>query len=119
MAKGRLLKRKADSDDEAAVVMWLKERYKEYTAELCRALDHEESGVQSTALTLLMRLVKEEGTHLRPEGEEYYFPNDTFAKIVKGVVVAGNLDEEAKQEWIEKYVDAYDDVRYSFFTAVK
>jgi len=45
MAKGRLLKRKGDDEDEATVVIWLKERYREYVAELCKALDHE-SGVQ-------------------------------------------------------------------------
>lgn len=66
-----------------------------------------------------MRLVKEEGTHLRPEGEEYYFPNETFAKVVKAMVVSDKLDDEAKGEWVEKYVEKYDDVRYSFFMAIK
>lgn len=66
-----------------------------------------------------MRLVKEEGTHLRPEGEDYYFPNETFAKVVKAMVTSDRLDDEAKSEWVEKYVDAYDDVRYSFFVAIK
>lgn len=70
-------------------------------------------------MTLLMRLVKEEGTHLRPDGEEYYFPNGTFARIVKGIVAAENIDDETKAAWVGKYVDAYDDVRYSFFVAVK
>lgn len=66
-----------------------------------------------------MRLVKEEGVHLRPEGEEYYFPSETFTKIVRAVVAAEKLDDKAKSEWVEKYVDTYDDVRYSFFVAIK
>ncbi|KAF8249977.1 CBF-domain-containing protein [Wilcoxina mikolae CBS 423.85] len=119
MAKGRLLKRKGNTEEETTTVVWLKERYKEYIAELCASLNNDESGVQNTALTLLMRLVKEEGTHVVPEGEAYYFPNDTFYKIVRGVVAADNMDEEVKREWVEKYVDVYDDVRYSFFTAIK
>lgn len=119
MAKGRLLKRKGNTEDEATTVVWMRERYKECVAQLCASLNNEESGVQNTALTLLMRLVKEEGTHVVPEGEAYYFPNDTFYRIVKGIVVADNMDEEVKREWVEKYVDVYDDVRYSFFTAIK
>jgi U3 small nucleolar RNA-associated protein 19 len=46
MAKGRLVKRKEDSEEEGLVVAWLKERYREFVAELCRCLDHEEQGVQ-------------------------------------------------------------------------
>lgn len=46
MAKGRLLKRKADSEDEVMVAVWLKERYKEYIAALGACLGHEEGGVQ-------------------------------------------------------------------------
>jgi len=74
---------------------------------------------KDTVLTLLMRLVKDEGVHQKPEGEEYYFPADTFAKVVKGIVVAENMDDAAKVTWVEKYVDVYEDVRYSFFTAIK
>lgn len=46
MAKGRLLKRKGDSEDDTMIVVWLKERYKEYIAELNVCLGHEEVGVQ-------------------------------------------------------------------------
>jgi U3 small nucleolar RNA-associated protein 19 len=70
-------------------------------------------------MTLLMRLVKEEAAHQKPEGDEYYFPQGTFGKMVEAVVRATNLDDEAKAEWVEKYVDVYDDVRFSFFVAIK
>jgi hypothetical protein len=46
MAKGRLVKRKEDSEEEGLVVAWLKERYREFVGELCRCIDHEEAGVQ-------------------------------------------------------------------------
>lgn len=46
MAKGRLVKRKSDTEEETMVVIWLKERYKEYIAELGACLAHEEGGVQ-------------------------------------------------------------------------
>ena len=70
-------------------------------------------------LKLLMRLVKDECAHLKPDSDDYYFPSDTFARVVKGIVSADNLDDEVKAEWVETYVDAYEDVRYSFFVAIK
>ncbi|KAI5779314.1 CBF/Mak21 family-domain-containing protein [Geopyxis carbonaria] len=118
MAKGKLSKRKGDSEDEVTVVLWLKERYKEYFAELCTSLDNEDPAVQNTALTLLMRLVKEEATHLKPPGEECFFPYDSFGKVIKALYLAENVDEPSKMEFVEKYVNEYDDIRYSFFMAI-
>ena len=130
MAKGRLLLRKAPlghsgggGDDEWAVAAWLRERYSDYTALLCQALAHDNGGVQNTALTLLMRLVKDEAALLRPAGHTcYFFPNESFAAIVRAIVAvpsSGGLTDEARREWVGGYVDVFDDVRYSFFTAIR
>ena len=78
-----------------------------------------DSDLQNAALTLLMRLLKDEGAHLKPEGEDHYFPHDTFGRIVGAALSAEHLDEEVKAELAEKYINRYDDVRYSFFTAMK
>jgi U3 small nucleolar RNA-associated protein 19 len=81
--------------------------------------DGANSDSQNAALTLLMRLLKDEGAHLKPDGEDYYFPHDTFGRIVSAALSAEHLDEEVKAELAKKYINCYDDVRYSFFTAMK
>ena len=130
MAKDRLLLlpgdgRRSRGDDEWAVAAWLRERYDDYTALLRQALAHDNGGVQKTALTLLMRLIKDEAVLLRPAGHTcYFFPNESFAAVVRAIVVAPSPSSspssgEARREWVANYVDVYDDVRYSFFAAIK
>lgn len=118
MAKGSLSRRKGDDEAQATVVVWLKDRYKDYTKDLCGLLNHQDPAVQTTALTLLMRLVKEDASHLKPVGDESYFPHALFGRVVKALVYAEILDENVKGEFVTKYLNEYDDIRYSFYTAV-
>lgn len=118
MAKGSLSRRKGDDEAQATVVVWLKDRYKDCTRDLCGLLDHQDPAVQTTALALLMRLVKEDASHLKPAGEDLYFPHGLFGKVVKALVYAERLDESVKGEFVAKYLNEYDDIRYSFYAAV-
>lgn len=118
MAKGSLSRRKGDDKDQTTIVVWLRDRYKDYTKDLCGLLGHQDPAMQTTALTLLMRLVKEDASHLKPIGEEFYFPHALFGKVVKALVYTEGLDESVKQEFVTKYLNEYDDIRYSFYSAV-
>ena len=66
-----------------------------------------------------MRLVKAESEHLSPPGEEAYFPHKLFQRIVEALVYAENLKDYVRIQFAEKYLDVYDDIRYSFFAAIK
>ncbi|KAF8476865.1 CBF/Mak21 family-domain-containing protein [Kalaharituber pfeilii] len=115
MALGRFANRKALTDAEKKIQQWMKERYKDYVQELVVLLGSGEVSIQTTALTLLMRLLKEEGTQLRPAEDEYCFPHGLMARISKGILYSDFSDEIAlREEFVEKYLDAYHDVRYSF-----
>lgn len=118
MGKGSLSRRKGDDEAQATVVVWLKDRYKDCIKDLCGLLNHQDPAVQTTALALLMRLVKEDSSHLKPVGEDLYFPHGLFGKIVKALVYAEILNESVKEEFVTKYLNEYDDIRYSFYTAV-
>lgn len=118
MAKGSLSRRKGDDKDQTTIVVWLRDRYKDYTKDLCGLLGHQDPAMQTTALTLLMRLVKEDASHLKPTGEEFYFPHAQFGKVVKALVYTEGLDESVKQEFVTKYLNEHDDIRYSFYSAV-
>lgn len=115
LSLGRMVRRKNDTHAEQKLLAWLKERYKEYAKELELLMGHGDLSYQSTALTLMMRLVKEEGTHLTVPGNDYFFPHDLMARIARVVLyqdVGGGVP--LRDEFITKWLNAYHDVRYSF-----
>lgn len=118
MAKGSLSRRKADDEAQATIVVWLRDRYKDCTRALCGLLDHQDPAVQTAALALLMRLVREDAAHLKPAGDELYFPHALFGRAVKALVYAEGLDKSVKDEFVTKYLNQHDDIRYSFYIAV-
>lgn len=69
-----------------------------------------------TALVLLMRLVKDEGS-VKGDRDEYTFPHDTFTKIVKTLAHAEE-GQEIREEFVKKYMDQYDDIRYYAFSTL-
>lgn len=113
IAIGRM-KKSADTPAEAKLQVWLKERYKDYVKELVELLGSGELSYQSTALTLLMKLAKEEGAHLKGT-DEYFFPHDLMARIAKGILYLDSGDNATfRDEFVQKWLDEYHDVRYSF-----
>jgi U3 small nucleolar RNA-associated protein 19 len=103
-AHGTLAQNKAGSDSEEVIVQWLRERLREYIQLLVGAIADGAEDVQSTALTLLMRLVKEEVTH------------DGYATwstgIFRGLIIS-LIGENGPvlEEFCEKYFTEFDDVR--------
>ena len=115
MAAGDMVRMQGSSEKEVVVIKWLKERYREYKSSLLLLLDKE--GLESTTLTLCMRLLKSEGMHLL-NGQEYNFPASFLTEIVQ-VLVGTDSGEAVRAEFGGKYVEEYDDVRYYTFKAVK
>lgn len=115
LSLGRMARRKNDTHAEQKLLAWLKERYKEYVKELELLMGSGDLSYQSTALTLMMRLIKEEGTHLMAPGNEYFFPHDLMARVARTVLyldVSGGVP--LRDEFVTKWLNAYHDVRYSF-----
>ncbi|KAF8426320.1 CBF/Mak21 family-domain-containing protein [Tirmania nivea] len=115
LAIGRMKKKDTDNPAEAKLLVWLKERYKDYLKELGALLGSGEVFYQTTALTLLMKLVKEEGAHLKGPGDDYFFPHDLMARIANGILYTDfSEDATLRDEFVQKWLDEYHDVRYSF-----
>ena len=115
LAIGRMKKKDTDTPAEAKLLVWLKERYKDYLKELVRLLGSGELSYQTTVLTLFMKLVKEEGAHLKGPGDDYFFPHDLMARIAKGVLYTDFSEGTTlRDEFVQKWLDEYHDVRYSF-----
>jgi U3 small nucleolar RNA-associated protein 19 len=115
MASGDFTKAQSTTEKESVVTLWLRERYSEYKIVLLQLLNREASG--STALTLCMRMLKNEGTHFR-NGQEYGFPS-TFLRDILQNLLGPNCGDAVRREFHEKYLEEYDDIRFYTFAAVE
>ena len=60
-----------------------------------------------------MRLIKEEATHLN-KSEKAIWRHGLFEKLLRTLVEDG-VAEDTRVEFVEKYVEEYDEVRYYTF----
>lgn len=63
-----------------------------------------------------MRFVKDEALHLKVN-EEYAWRSGIFADIVRSLLEAED-GQEVREEFVEKYVEEYDDIRLYTFAVV-
>lgn len=116
MVLGNLSKGKKASGAEHSIVQWLKERLKEFEEILLQVLQSPDPPKQSTALNLLMRLVKEKATHL-VLSEDVTWRNGLFNNIVQSLAVNTEISS-TMDEFIDGYVTRFDDVRYHTFACL-
>ena len=116
MVTGSLTKSREAPENEIIILEWLKSRFQEYTEALLDILPKDDSVKQSTSLTLLMRLVKESAAHLR-FGEDSIWRGGLFAKVIRRLVEA-ECGDAVRAEFVEKYVEEYDDVRFYTFATL-
>ncbi|RYP82817.1 hypothetical protein DL769_001514 [Monosporascus sp. CRB-8-3] len=114
LASGSMTRRSGQSEKEIVVLQWLKGRMGDYKRLLIRGLAEEVTA--STALTLGMRILKAESQYLSEKGE-YNFPK-AFLKEIVGAIVRQS-PEDVRQEFCEKFLGEYADVRFYSFSALK
>jgi len=115
LAAGSFTKKKGASEKEDTVVRWLRERLSEYRKVLTAMLREEQAAL--TATTLSMRLLKAEAQYLNGTGE-YSFPGASFSELVTGLM-RPEVDDSVRAEFVEKFVDEYDDIRYYAFRTLR
>ncbi len=113
MAGGSMNKHREKAGNENTIAQWLGERLQDYENELLKMLKEPDVGRQSTALTLLMRLVKEEAAHLN-NLKESVWRDGVFGKLVHKLM-EDEATEETRAGFVERYIEKYDDVRYYTF----
>ena len=113
-ASGDLTNKPGNSEKENVVVAWLKERYQEYKKGLYELLESPEAA--EPIFALCMRMLKNEGTHQK-NGQDYNFPIRFLTDLVRALLGLEEGDE-LRQEFAEKYVEEYDDIRYYTFEAI-
>ncbi|KAF2442037.1 CBF-domain-containing protein [Karstenula rhodostoma CBS 690.94] len=115
LSTGDMVKNKRMTEAETMIVTWLKHRYQEYIEVLLS--DFLRSGhppKQSVALTLLLRLVKEESKAQK----DFNIKNSPLNRTVEALLLLPEEDG-SRDEFAEKFFGTYDDIRYSTFRSIK
>lgn len=116
MSRGKLSKVRESPANEATIVQWLNERLRDFEKGLLRMLGNENIGKQSTALTVIMRLVKETAPHLN-QSEDAVWQKGLFGELVK-TLLERDVAEETRAEFVAKFVQKFDDIRYYTFACL-
>lgn len=114
LAAGSLVKRKDVSEKDATVTGWLRDRLADYRGALLAMFMSKK--LASNALMLAMALLKAEAQHLGDRAEAVfprYFFSDIVASFLESPV------EQLLEEFSEKFVDEYHDIRFYTFEAIK
>lgn len=114
LSAGALTVKKGVSEKELVVCQWLKDRFSEYKSVLIDLIGHED--LATTALTLAMRCLKAQALQ-QSDREEYIFPQNVFADILTALLKSDS--DDARVEFVEKYLSEYDDIRFCTLKAIK
>ncbi|KAF2151343.1 CBF-domain-containing protein [Myriangium duriaei CBS 260.36] len=113
----RLVKRKNLSPEERDEVDHLRGSLTLYVDGLCKFLAHEDDHVRSTALTLLMRIVKAEVSQQESRSTQAW-KTGAFYSLVRTLITKKNV-EGPVQEFLEAFVEEHDDIRFYTFAAIE
>ncbi|KAL8780384.1 MAG: hypothetical protein Q9194_000947 [Teloschistes cf. exilis] len=116
MALGSLSKPEEAPRSEITIVQWLRGQLEAYKQLLLSFLSMADLVVSSTALTLLMRLLKGETESLNQASDDNW-RNGTFKSVVSRLIAADTTDP-IREEFADKYLQPFDDVRYFTFACL-
>ena len=116
MARGSLSKLHESSSNDHVIMQWLRERLHAFEQALLRMLKSKNIGTQGIALTILMRLLKDEASHLN-QSADVLWQEGIFWQLLQ-TLIEGTVVEETRTEFVEGYVVKYEDVRYYTFACL-
>ncbi|KAL8876619.1 MAG: hypothetical protein Q9198_005215 [Flavoplaca austrocitrina] len=118
LANGSMSQSREMRDNERMIAQWLRAQYESYNNILLEMLMDTNPGLQSTALTLLMRLQKEFVDNLDEPSHDHRRHEGNLRRVVAGIINSDSM-ELIREEFVKKYVQVYDDVRYFTFVCLK
>ncbi|KAF2723075.1 nucleolar complex protein 4 [Polychaeton citri CBS 116435] len=121
IASEALVKRKSDSLADTEVRTWLKQRLRDYAICLSHSpwVGGTDGTMESTALTLLMRIVKSEVLQGGKKAETAWRNQSSVFRITVEAIMSQKEAELARSEFVDNFVEEFDDVRFYTFLAVK
>ncbi|OJD26684.1 hypothetical protein ACJ73_01933 [Blastomyces percursus] len=115
-AGGQFNKPKGASEQDLILVTWLKERYQEYQQGLINVLKKAEPTAQIAALSLCMRLIKEQSVNGGAGAEVEVWKGGYFNDLVIALIEAQD-GERVRSEFIENFLTKYHDI--AFYTLLR
>ncbi|KAL8916836.1 MAG: hypothetical protein Q9208_008323 [Pyrenodesmia sp. 3 TL-2023] len=113
LALGSMSKANQAAEHEVVIVQWLQSQLGSYEEALLGLTTAADPGVQNTAVTLLMRLLKAESESPNAHAENIW-RDGTFASLISRLIGTGIADA-VREEFVVKYLRPYPDVRYYTF----
>lgn len=113
LALGSMSKANGAAENEVVIVQWLQSQLGSYKEALLGLITAANPGMQTTAVTLLMRLLKEESESPNAHAENNW-REGTFASLISRLIGTGIADA-VREEFVVKYLRPYPDVRYYSF----
>lgn len=110
---GSLTTSREASSNEATIARWLEDRLVDYKSSLHLMLAGDDMTTRSTALTLLLRIFKEEAKD-SSTSEDQIWRSGPLKDIVRCLVT--DADDDSATPLLRKYVDENDDIRYHTFS---
>ncbi|ORX56974.1 CBF-domain-containing protein [Hesseltinella vesiculosa] len=116
-----LSKSEDKSSNVAKVILWLRDQYHDFQARLRDLLDQDEPGLQLPAMSILLHLIKTESeAHTQRQVSKKqavtgYFANQYYGLLVSTLLQSPHFIGPLQKEFVEKYVNVYDDLRHYFY----
>lgn len=104
------------SEQETTVVLWLQARYQEYNEKLLAWLKSRDTVRATTALTLLMKLFKDESLHFKTIDSTT--SHDGTLSVVLQALVDNSTVKDARRDFVDKYFRKFDDIRHYTLTLI-
>lgn len=119
IAGEKLAKKTGATQAEIQTIQWLRNALREYVSVVSGWIGTPDAGKENTALTLLMRIVKEEASAGGHSAEHSWRgSSSTFVTLV-GELLRKDDAESAREEFVDRYMEGHDDVRFFTFAAIK
>ncbi|CAJ0632637.1 15382_t:CDS:10 [Entrophospora sp. SA101] len=117
LSKGGLQRPKetAEKDQQMIIKSELRDNYIRYINNLYGLIGQEEPGLQIPSLNILLDLLRIESIYYTKASGDFYFPNNQYYRIVEALIDNENFNEHLLNEFVEKYWNIYDDLRFYFF----
>jgi U3 small nucleolar RNA-associated protein 19 len=119
IASEALVRRKEASDKDAQTTQMLRQRLREYVQGMSAWIGSPDGAMESTALTLLMRVAKEEVSQEPKRAEQAWRTSQSVFTLVLKALLEDVDADGAREEFVEKYVEEHDDVRFYTFLGIK
>ncbi|GJJ14865.1 hypothetical protein Clacol_009133 [Clathrus columnatus] len=115
---GRFCGTVGEPEEAGLVRAWLTERFSEYTALLCKCLQHDQKAIRDAALEILFSLLKHISEAFTKATKQPQLHITHFRKLLNGLLLTDHNDAhisiDVRDHFTESWFTVHDDIRWFF-----